>query len=383
MKIGIVGKPSSGKSTFFKAATLIDVKISPIPFTTIEPNIGIAYVRVECVDREFGKSCNPTKGFCINGNRFVPIKLLDVAGLVPGAHQGKGLGNKFLDELRNADCLIHVVDFSGLTDEEGKPTQGHDPLKDIKFLEREIDLWFAKVLERALGKYLAMMKRGVSMPIEKILEKQLSGLGVKKWQIIKALEKYSITQINEFAAELRKMSKPILIAANKIDLKEAQKNFEKLKNLQNVVPVSSEAEVALRLAAKKKLISYIPGDGDFEIIGKVNPRQKQALEIIKQNVLKKYGSTGVQQCLNKAVFEVLDYIVAYPVANENSLTDKKGNVLPDAFLIRKGTTLKEFAKMVHSEIAERLIGGIDVRTKKRLGSSYKLNNQDVIKLLFR
>ena len=153
MQIGLVGKPSSGKSSFFKAATMINVQIADYPFTTIKPNTGMGYVTTECVCKKYGVKCNPNNSLCVDGIRFVPVKLIDVAGLVPDAHLGKGMGNQFLDDLRQADCLIHVVDCSGLTDAEGKQTKDHNPCEDVRFLEREIDLWFIKIIERALEKY--------------------------------------------------------------------------------------------------------------------------------------------------------------------------------------------------------------------------------------
>src|SRR3970040_2190760 len=118
MLIGLVGKPSSGKSTFFKAATLAEVDIAPYPFTTIKPNHGVGYVKVDCIDKEMGVQCQPAHGFCLKGQRFVPVELMDVAGLVPGASEGKGLGNQFLDDLNQADVLIHIIDIAGSTNEK-------------------------------------------------------------------------------------------------------------------------------------------------------------------------------------------------------------------------------------------------------------------------
>ena len=137
MLIGIVGKPSCGKSTFFNAQTLANVEIANYPFTTIKPNHGTGYVRVDCVDREFNTKCNPRFGYCIESNRFVPVELLDVAGLVPGAHEGKGMGNQFLDDLNQADVLIHIIDVAGSTNEKGEsvPALSYNPANDIKFLE--------------------------------------------------------------------------------------------------------------------------------------------------------------------------------------------------------------------------------------------------------
>jgi ribosome-binding ATPase YchF (GTP1/OBG family) len=384
MQIGLVGKPSSGKSTFFKAATLIDVKITGIPFCTIKPNVGIGYVIIDCVCKEFGVKCNPRTGFCKNGKRFVPVKLIDVAGLVPGAHEGRGLGNQFLDDLRQASALIHIVDFSGLRDEEGRPTFGYDPSKDIEFLEEEIDLWFASIIEKAIKKFERSLVGKTKADLIEILAQQLSGLEISKEHIERALERASLADTKNFARILRKISKPILIAANKIDLKEAQENFERLKGkFPDIIPTSAEAEVALKKAAEKNLIDYLPGD-DFKIIdkSKLNESQIKVLELIKKEIIEKYGSTGVQDCLNKAVFDLLNYIAVYPVADSKKLTDKEGNVLPDVFLVPKGMSLKEFAFKIHSEIGEKFICGIDARTKKKLSADYQLQNKDVVEIAF-
>ncbi|MDI6799044.1 MAG: redox-regulated ATPase YchF [Candidatus Aenigmarchaeota archaeon] len=383
MIIGLVGKPSSGKSSLFKASTLIDVKITGIPFCTIEPNVGIGYVSIDCVCKEFGVRCNPKTGYCRDGKRYVPVRLVDVGGLIPGSHLGKGIGNKFLDDLRQASVLIQIVDCSGLTDSEGKPTKNYDPNIEIKFLEEEIDLWFADVIKKALQKFERKIAYSRADLIQ-ILAEQLSGLEVRKQHIEQALDRAAITDIENFARVIRKISKPILIAANKIDLKEAQQNFEKLKEkYEHIIPTSAEAEIALKKAAEKGLIEYLPGN-DFQIpdIKKLDEAQLKALKLIKEEVIEKYGSTGVQDCLNKAVFELLNYIAVYPVADSNKLTDKEGNVLPDVFLVPRKTTVKELAFKVHTELGEKFICGIDARTKRRLASDYELKNNDVIEIAF-
>lgn len=377
MIIGLVGKPSAGKSSFFKAATMIDVKISPVPFTTTKPNLGNGHVIIDCAEKEFGKKCNPKSGFCKNGKRFVPVKLVDVAGLVPGAHEGKGLGNQFLDDLRQASALIHIVDASGLTDEQGNPTSGHDPSADIKFLENEIDLWISSIVQKATPK---ISKAKSKFDILQIMIEQLSGLGIGK-EIEILFEKNPKVDSIEFAREIRKISKPILIAANKIDLKVARENFEKIKGIENTIPTSADAEIALKRAAEKNLIEYLPGNG-FEIKGDLEERQKQALDTIKKEVIERYGSTGVQKCLNDAVFSLLDYIAVYPVANAGKLSDKDGNVLPDVFLVPKGTTVRQLAFKIHSSIGEKFIAGIDAKTRRRLGSDHELKNNDVVEIAF-
>ncbi len=379
MIIGLVGKPSSGKSSFFKAATMIDVKISSVPFTTIQPNVGIAYVTIDCVESEFNVKCNPKHGYCKNGKRFVPVKLVDVGGLIPGSHEGKGIGNKFLDDLRQASALIQVVDASGLTDAEGNPTENYNPEDEIKFLREEIDLWFASVIQKSLSK---IGKVQTKEDLLHVLIEQLSGLEIGKSYIERALERASLSDVNHFAEEVRKLSKPIIIAANKIDLKSAQANYQKLKeNYDNIVPTSAEAEIALKKAAEKDLIGYSVGNG-FEIKGNLAENQRKALEFIKSEVVDKYGSTGIQTCLNKTIFTMLNYIAVYPVANANKLTDKDGNVLPDVYLIPNGTTAKELAFKVHTSIGEKFIAGIDARTKIKLSADYQLKNNDVIEIAF-
>ncbi|MEM5879244.1 MAG: redox-regulated ATPase YchF [Candidatus Aenigmatarchaeota archaeon] len=381
MIIGICGKTNVGKSSFFKAATLIDVEIANRRFVTISPNAGIGYVITDCVCKEFGVKCNPKNSICKNGKRFIPIKLIDVAGLIPGAHAGKGLGNKFLDDLRQASAFIHIVDASGLTDAEGNPTQGYDPSFDVEFVKEEIELWFADVVKRALTK---IGKAGSKAELVQMLAEQLSGLEVNKKQIETVLEKVWISDAEKFAREIRRISKPMLIAANKIDLPEAQKNFELLKEKFKdliIIPTSADYEIALRKAAEAGLIDYLPGDG-FKVLdeSKLSEAQKKAMEKIRA-LIEKYGSTGVQDCLNKAVFDLLGYIVVYPVEDENKLCDKHGNVLPDALLMPKGSTALDLAFKIHTEIGEKFICAIDARSKRRLGKDYVLQNNDVIRIM--
>lgn len=329
MIIGLTGKPSSGKSSFFKAATLADVKISPVPFTTLKPDTGAAYVTSKCVCKEFGVSCSPKHGHCTDGVRYIPIRLWDLPGIVRGAHEGRGLGLQFLDSVRQASALIQVVDCSGTTDEEGKPTNNYDPEDEIKFLEEEINLWFASVISKSTEKFkpkLATMSRA---DLVDMLSQQLSGLEIKKQYIEDLVGNVSVSDVEKFAKELRRLSKPIIFAANKIDLKESETNFQRLKEkYKNIVPTSAEADIALKKAAEKGLIKYLP-EGDFEIIdqSKLESSQSNALQFIKNSVISKYGSTGIQTCLNKAVFELLNYIVVYPVADSHKLAKTVGKTM--------------------------------------------------------
>ncbi len=395
MLIGIVGKPSVGKSTFFKAATMIEVERADYPFTTIEPNEGVGYVRVTDAAKFFGLKSNPRHGYVIDDQRFVPIKLLDVAGLVPGAHEGKGLGNKFLDDLRQADALIHVVDASGSTNEKGEkvPAGSYDPINDVKFLEEELNYWFAGIFKRGWDKFA----RSVHESVDKAIAERFSGLKIDRDMVKKALmesnlnekplREWSEEDILNFAAKLREISKPILIAANKCDLPTAKENIERMrKEFPNyiIIPTSAEAEIALKEAAKKGLIKYIPGDDHFEILkpSELTEPQKKALEFIDEKVLKVWGSTGVQQALNSAVFDLLKYVAVFP-GGVNSLRDSEGRVLPDVFLLPPGSTALDFANAIHSDLAKGFIKAIDVKTKKVIGKDYILKNGDVIEIVFK
>src|SRR5579864_2922093 len=179
MIAGIIGKPNVGKSTFFNAATLLNVAVANYPFTTINPNIGNAYIRVKCVHVELGVKDNPVNSACVDGTRLIPVRLVDVAGLVPGASSGRGLGNQFLDELRQADALIHVVDASGSTDEEGRKVEpgAHDPESDIAMVEKEFDLWIENIIGRDWDKAARLAEQSGSSIVPQ-LSQRLTGLGI-------------------------------------------------------------------------------------------------------------------------------------------------------------------------------------------------------------
>ncbi|HIP25740.1 MAG TPA: redox-regulated ATPase YchF [Archaeoglobus profundus] len=384
IEIGLAGKPNVGKSTFFKAATLIDVAIANYPFTTIEPNVGIAHVRVECVCKELGIKC----GQCIDGWRFIPIKLIDVAGLVPDAHKGRGLGNEFLDNLRQCEGIIHVVDASGSTDEEGNEigVGEHDPIKDVEFLYKELDMWLYGILKRNWDKIMRRLRIEKKDSIKFITE-QLAGLGFKEWHVKEAIKsvgkdvlEFDDNDLLKFAEELRKRRIKMIIVANKAD-KAPDELMRKLMNLKEIViPTSAAFEFILRTAAKNGYIKYLPEDEDFKILKELNEKQKKVLEMIKQ-FMKKYRGTGVQKAINTLVFDVLNYIVVYPVEDENKYTDTKGNVLPDAMLVKKGTTARELAYMIHTEIGENFIYAIDAKRKIRVSEDYELKHNDVIKIV--
>lgn len=378
MKIGVVGKTNVGKSTLFSAATLVDVKISDRVFTTIKPNIGVGYVSSPCVCKELGVKCKPKNSKCENGIRLIPVNMIDVAGLVPDAHLGRGLGNQFLNDLMEADGLIHIVDMSGKTDAQGNPTDDYNPENDIKFLEKEVDYWIEGILRKNWSNIERKVKTGKEL--WECVYEQVSGLKVSP-DFVKETIKQGYSDLLDLASKIRKNNKPIILAGNKIDLPSSPKNYKAIKEKYEITPTFAEGELALRKAAKKGLIKYVPGAGSFEVLKKLPPEQEKALNIIKEKVLAVYGSTGVQTTINKLVFEKLNYFPVYPVEDEGKFADKKGNILPDVYLMKKGETTLDLAYRIHSDIGEKFIGALDARTKKKIGKEYILKKNDIIKIL--
>ena len=391
MLLGLVGKPSCGKSTFFKAASLSDVLIAAYPFATITANHGMGYVKVDALCKELNVKCNPRTGFCTGETRFVPVELMDVAGLVEGASEGKGLGNKFLDDLRQADMFIQIVDASGTTTIEGKEGTG-DPIADVKMLENELNKWYEGIFKKVWDK-LSRTIQSTKQNFPIVVAKQFSGLRVSEDDVKDVLTKlkldsekptmWSEEDLTNFTKTLRHMTKPMLIAANKIDKPGAKENIERLKQEfpeMLILPCAADAELSLRQAAKAEMIEYIQGSPNFKINeDKVNEKQKAALESIQKNVLDVFGSTGVQEVLDKAIFDLLKYIAIFPAGSK--LADSKGNILPDCFLLPQGSTALDFAYHLHTDIGDKFIKAVDVRTKQPVGKDHALKHRDGIEIM--
>ena len=395
MIVGVVGKPNVGKSTFFAAATLKDVPIADYPFTTIQPNVGVAYLRTRCVCKQMGVTDKPRNSVCVDGTRLIPVKLVDVAGLVEGASQGRGLGNQFLDDVRQADALIHVVDASGSTDAEGRKVAAgsHSPVGDIDMVEREFDLWVYGIMRKDWERASHMVDQTGAKVVEH-LANRLSGLSVTVEDIEQAalrlglrMEKpgaWDEAQLMQLASGIRRMTKPSLIAANKADLPTSGPLIEELRRTgRTVVPCASEAELLLRRAAEHGMATYVPGDASFEVpdTAKLSTAQLGALKMVEERVMRAYGGTGVQEAINLAFFGLLKAIVVYPVEDENKLSDRAGAVLPDAFVMRGGSTALDLARAVHTELADTFLYAIDARTGKRLSSEHELQNGDIVKIV--
>jgi len=392
MELGIVGKPNAGKSTLFKAITRKDVEAANYPFTTIEPNQGVAFVSTDCPCQELDVDCEPNAGRCVEGRRFVPVNVLDIAGLVPGASEGKGMGNEFLDAVRQADALVHVIDCAGRTNAKGEPTEEYDPVEDVRFVQEEFDAWLVALMRDNWRSHVRSFKSGEE-ELDRFLADRFSGLGItiqhvrdtlREISVPDRLEQWEETDVERFASTLREVAKPAIFACNKVDLPGAEENLERLREAfpdELFVPVSGEAELALRNAADVGKIEYLPGDQDFEVVGELSGKQEQGLEKIRENVLEKYGSTGVQHLLNEAVCELLEMIVVYPVEDSSKYTDQEGNILPDAVLLPKGSTPVDLAYAIHSDIGDNYVKAKNARTDRVLAKDYELERGDVVKIV--
>ncbi|PSP32079.1 redox-regulated ATPase YchF [Halobacteriales archaeon QH_10_67_22] len=388
LSLALAGKPNAGKSTFYQAATMADVDVANYPFTTIEANRGVTHVRTDCPCLDRDERCGDEH--CHDGTRYVPVELLDVAGLVPGAHEGRGLGNQFLDELTNADAILHVVDAAGATDAEGEPVGvgEHDPVEDLQFIEEEMDLWLASIVDRN-WEAVERQSRSPDFDIDAALTEMLTGVGATELDVARALRdldypedpiQWTDDHREALASDIRERTKPIVVVANKADAAPPE-NLQRLKERNEAtIPATAEGELALRRAVEAGAIDYDPGDPDFDLVGEVSDQQREGLEQVR-DVMAEHGGTGVQRALDTAVYDVLDHFTAYPVQNETHWTDAQGNVLPDAFLLGEGSTPRDLAYAVHSDIGEGYLHAVDARENRRIGEDHELEEGDVIKVV--
>ena len=396
IRIGIIGKTNTGKTTFFNSATLSSSEISTYPFTTKTPESSIANAITLCVHMEFNVQDEPNNSKCMDGWRYVPVELIDLPGLIKDAWKGKGLGNQFLSIAAQSDALLHVVDCSGSIDASGKISEvgTGDPVSDFADIEEELIMWYQKILEGNRDKVSKNINSGTEL-VDALTDLYM-GIGVKKNHVIKALkiseleekkfDDYDSQDTKHLAKILRKISKPTLIVANKIDVPGADKNFNRLRERYNeviTVPASADSELTLRRAEQQQLIKYSPGSEQFDIVNleKLNKKQKSALDFIKKDIMGEYMRTGVQFAINVTVFKLLKMNSVYPVANEETLSDKKGRILPDLILVKEGATIKDLANEIHTDLAKGLLYGKDLRYNLRLPTHYQLRDRDVVSLI--
>ena len=415
MKIGLVGKPNVGKSTMFAALTQINVEIANYPFTTIDPNVGITLIRArhDCpakllVERiaESGRNtdeikCTPRTGCCKNYDRYVPVTLVDVAGLVPGAHEGKGRGNQFLSDLSQCDALIQVIDASCRTDLSGNPIgkSDFDPIEEHEFLISELASWILGIINNGWVRGVRRVQSEGDKGLIDYLFQTLTGIGAKENQIILGFNRFknnentstpwdwSEEKKHRLALELRESIFPLYVAANKADVADKDdlnKLIEFVKKKNSIIfPTSADTELALRRASNANLINYELGSNDFTITengkSKLSQNQINGLEKIR-TILLKIGGTGFTDLIDKIIFESLEKIVVYPVQDENKWVDGEGKILPDALLVDKTTTVKGLAYAVHTDLGDGFIKAVDCKSSRIIGSEHELNDGDVIKI---
>jgi ribosome-binding ATPase YchF (GTP1/OBG family) len=396
IRLGLIGKTNTGKTTFFNAATLSSEEVSSYPFTTKKPISGISHAITLCVHPEFKVQDNPNNSKCVDGWRYIPIELIDLPGLIKDAWKGKGLGNQFLSIAAQSDALLHVVDASGGIDSSGQISEvgTGDPISDFADIEEELVMWYHKILEGNRDKVSKTISGGTDT-IEAITD-LYRGIGVKNSHVKEALrltelaeksfDEYDVQDSKKLASTLRRISKPTLIVANKIDVEGADKNFDRLRERYNdtiVIPASGDSELSLRRAEQKSLIKYSPGSEQFEIVksDELNQKQKDALDFIKKGIMGEFMRTGVQFAINIAVFKLLKMNSIYPVANDKNLTDKNGQVLPDLLLLKDGATVNDLAREIHTDLTKGLLYAKDLRYNLRLPTDYQLRDRDVVSLI--
>ncbi|ADE02787.1 redox-regulated ATPase YchF [Haloferax volcanii] len=386
LSLALAGKPNAGKSTFYTASTLAEVDVANYPFTTIDANRGVTHARTRCPCLDRDERC----GNCEDGIRYVAVELVDVAGLVPGAHEGRGLGNQFLDELTNADAIVNVVDASGGTNAEGEPVEvgSFDPVEEVDFIEEELEQWLAGIVHKN-WESVVRKSRSPDFDMDDALSDLLTGVGANEYDIAAVLRQldYSPNPRDwddadrvELARAIRQRTKPIVLVANKVDIAPPE-NLDRLAETgKPVIAATADGELALRRAREAGIIDYHPGDDDFELVGDVSGAQEQGLERIR-DLMGEHGGTGTQEAINTAVYDVLDRITVYPVQNESKWTDGTGNVLPDAFLLPRGSTPRDLAYAVHSDIGDGYLHAVDARAKRRIAEDHELEEGDVIKIV--
>lgn len=311
-------------------------------------------------------------------------------------------GNKFLDDLRHADALIHVVDVSGTTDAEGKSTRGYDPSQDIVWLRSEIVNW---VLGNLMQKWGGVKRRHTAIKATAVatLQGQFSGYGSNAAVVARTLDKLALKEplqdwsdatvelvVNTFVDE----KFPTVIALNKIDHPDADKNISKIAKIEKperLVLCSAISEVFLRRLVKQGFIRYIPGSESVDMredlveqgeedgggLKEMDAKLKTRVENLKDMVLYRFGSTGVNQVLSQAS-KVLGLVPVFTVRNIATFGSgeagtgggEKSAVFRDCVLVKSGSTVGDVFRKVMGDAPMayvETVGGVRVAEDDMIG----------------
>jgi len=318
MKIGIVGLPNVGKSTFFNALTKQNAKIDRYPFTTVKPNLGY----VEIPDKRLKALKN-----VFNPKRVVPtsINFLDVAGLVKGASHGEGLGNKFLAQIRDTDAIVHVVRcFEDINVAHINTVLS--PKRDIEIVDLELILADLSTIEKSLEKTKIAGKSGKKEELKRleVLTKVRDSL--QKGDSVRAI------RLKEQELRIIKglnllTQKPVIYVANvEEDYYKTNESKELVKEVEDITKLD-KAEVMIISAKILQELSELPDE--------------YAQEFAKDM---KIPYEGLNEFI-RASYKLLD-IITFFTGNENEV---------HAWTIKRNTPVVKAAGKIHSDMEKGFI----------------------------